>query len=195
MAYRVSYRGYQGFKLGPIGFLIIANILVFIVTSFRPDFLFQLGLVPALFLERPWTIVTAMFVHAGFGHIFANMLTLFFFGSQLIRLIGERNFWIVYLVGGILGNILYILLASPYSVAVGASGAVFAMAGALTLLAPRLRVFIFPIPIPIPLWIAVIGGFLVISFFPYVAWQAHLGGLVFGLVTAYFFRKKQRRFF
>ena len=190
MAYRVTFRNNQGFSLGPVGFLIIANIIIFIATSIRPNLLFELGLVPTLFLQRPWTIVTAMFVHAGFGHIFANMLTLFFFGSQLIRLIGERNFWIVYLVGGILGNILYILLASPYSVAVGASGAVFAVAGALTLLAPKLRVFIFPIPIPIPLWIAVIGGFLILSFMPYVAWQAHLGGLVFGLVVAYFLRRR-----
>ncbi len=103
MAYRVTFRDPRGFSLGPIGFLIIINILVFIVTSFRPNLLFQLGLVPVLFLERPWTIVTAMFAHAGFGHIFANMLTLFFFGSQLIRLIGERNFWVVYLVGGCSG--------------------------------------------------------------------------------------------
>ncbi len=191
----MRYRSYQGFNLGPIGFLIVANILMFIVTSIRPELRFSLGLNPSLFLDRPWTLLTSMFVHAGFGHIFANMLTLFFFGRFLIQLVGERNFWIVYLFGGILGSILYVLLASPYSVAVGASGAVFAVAGALTVLAPRLRVFIFPIPAPIPLWVAVIGGFLIMSFLPFVAWQAHLGGLVFGLVTAYFFKRSRRYFF
>ena len=48
---------------------------------------------------------------------------------------------------------------------------------------------------PVPLWAAVIGGFLIISFFPNVAWQAHLGGLAFGLTIGYFFRKRERSFF
>ncbi|MFC2071138.1 rhomboid family intramembrane serine protease [Chloroflexota bacterium] len=195
MAYRVAFRDNRGFNLGPIGFLIIINIILFITTSIKYELLFQLGLVPAFFLQRPWTIITSMFVHAGFGHIFANMLTLYFFGSYLIQLIGERYFWIVYFFGGILGSILYILLAPPLSVAVGASGAVFALGGALTVLRPRLRVFIFPIPIPIPLWVSVIGGFFIMSFLPFVAWQAHLGGLVFGLAAAYFFKHRRRYFF
>jgi len=195
MVRRVTFRNNQGFSLGPIGFLIIINIILFITTSIKRDLLFDLGLVPILFLERPWTIVTSMFVHASFWHVFANMFTLYFFGSNLIQLIGERNFWIVYFIGGIAGNILYILLGPSVSVAVGASGAVFAVGGALAVLRPRLRVFIIPIPVPLPLWVAVIGGCLVISFFPHVAWQAHLGGLVFGLVTAYFFWRRQRRFY
>ncbi len=194
MAYRVTFRGDRGFSLGPIGFLIIINIILFITTYIKPDLRFQLGLVPALFLERPWTIITSTFVHAGFSHIFANMLTLYFFGSYLIQLIGDRYFWIVYFFGGILGSILYILLAPPFSIAVGASGAVFALGGALTVLRPKVKVFIFPIPAPIPLWAAVIGGFLIMSFLPFIAWQAHLGGLIFGLGAAYFF-KRQRRFY
>jgi membrane associated rhomboid family serine protease len=62
----------------------------------------------------------------------------------------------------------------------------------LTAIAPKLRVFVFPIPAPLPLWVAVIGGFIIISFFPQVAWQAHLGGLVVGLVVGLIFKKKQR---
>ncbi len=184
-------RGFQGFSLGAIGFLIIANILIFIVTSIRPDLIYELGMARVFFWDRPWTILTSMFVHVGFGHILANMITLFFFGGYLIRLLGERNFLIVYFGGGILGSILYLMLASPYSIAVGASGAVFAVGGALALLRPRLTVFIFPIPVPIPLWIAVAGGFVIMSFFPNVAWQAHLGGLVFGLGMASFFRRRR----
>jgi membrane associated rhomboid family serine protease len=175
--------------------LIIANILMFVVTWIRPELVYQLGLAPAIFWDRPWTILTSIFVHANFGHILANMITLFFFGGFLIRLLGERNFLIVYFGGGIVGNILYLLLGPYFSIAVGASGAVFAVGGALALLRPRLTVFIFPIPAPIPLWIAVVGGFLIMSFFPNVAWQAHLGGLLFGLGMAYFFRKRARLFF
>jgi len=93
------------------------------------------------------------------------------------------------------GNIFYIILGVPLSIAIGASGAVFAVGGALAMMRPRLKVFVFPIPMAIPLWAAVIGGFLILSFFPNVAWQAHLGGLAFGLVMGYFFRKRERAYF
>lgn len=195
MARRVTFRNNQGFNLGPIEFLILANILIFIVTLVRPELRFTLGLMPELFTERPWTLLTSMFVHAGLWHIFANMFTLYFFGRYVRMLVGEGRFLVVYFLGGLLGGVFYLLMASPYSIAIGASGAVFAVAGVLTVMRPRMTVFIIPIPVPIPLWVAVIGGFLLMSFLPFVAWQAHLGGLVFGLAIAYFFYRRQRRFF
>ena len=195
----MAYRSYRDFSLGLIGFLIVANLILYIATSINPGlFIYMFGFHPASFLERPWTIVTSLFIHAPFPsiwHILGNMITLYFFGSYLTRLVRERNFFLVYFCGGILGNIFYMLLAPFGPVAIGASGAVFAVAGALTVMRPRLRVFIIPIPVPLPLWVAVIGGCLIISFFPYVAWQAHLGGLVFGMVIAYFFRRRERRFY
>ena len=87
---------------------------------------------------------------------------------------------------------MYVLLATPLSIAIGASGAVFAVGGALAVMRPKLRVIIFPVPVPIPLWTAVIGGFVILSFLPNVAWQAHLGGLVFGLIIGYFYKKRER---
>ncbi|MFC1982395.1 rhomboid family intramembrane serine protease, partial [Chloroflexota bacterium] len=78
---------------------------------------------------------------------------------------------------------------------VGASGGVFALAGALTILTPRLKVFVFPIPVPIPLWAAVIGGFILLTVLAiplHIAWQAHLGGLILGLIAGYFFRRRSR---
>ena len=137
-------------------------------------------------------MLTSMFVHAGFWHLFANMLTLYFFGRYVYMLFGEGKFLIIYFVGGLLGGVCYLLMASPYSVAVGASGAIFAVAGALTVMRPKLTVFVFPIPVPIPLWVAVIGGFLILSFASLVAWQAHLGGLVLGLIAGYFFKRRVR---
>ncbi len=191
----MRYRRYQRFKLSPILVLIAVNFLLFIATFIAPGLIFLLGLQPAGFLLRPWAIVTCMFVHSGFWHIFANMLTLYFFGTYLYRLIGQGRFLFVYFGGGILGGILYLLLASPFSIAIGASGAVFALAGALVVMRPKLPVLIFPIPVPIPLWLAVIGGFLILSFLPKIAWQAHLGGLILGLIAGYFFRKRERYFF
>jgi membrane associated rhomboid family serine protease len=134
-----------------------------------------------------------MFVHYEFFHLFANMLTLYFFGNYLYKLVGDRRFLLTFFGGGILGSIFYILLAPLTSpAAIGASGAVFALGGALAVMMPNLKVFIFPIPAPIPLWIAVIGSFLILSFIPGIAWQAHLGGLLFGLAAGYLFKKRGR---
>ncbi len=191
----MRYRTYQGFRLTPIWFLLILNLIIFIATTISRDLIFLLGLLPAAFLQQPWTIVTNLFVHSGLWHIVANMLTLYFFGSYLSRLVGDGRFLIVYFGGGILGNILFILLGPSLSIAIGASGAVFALGGALAVMRPRLRVFVIPIPVPIPLWAAVIGGFVILSFVPFVAWQAHLGGLVFGFISGFFFRKRVRYFF
>jgi len=191
----VRYRSYQGVPLTPIWVLLALNFLFFIASLIRPDVIPLLGLQPVSFLHEPWTILSNMFVHAGFWHIFANMFTLYFFGSYLLGLIGEAKFLLVYFGGGILGNVMFILLGHPHDIAVGASGAVFALGGALAAMRPKLKVIIFPIPIPLDLWIAVIGGFLVISFLPYVAWQAHLGGLGLGLIAGYFFRKTEGRSF
>jgi len=188
------YRNYRRSNLTPIWVLIGINLLLFIVTSIARDLILFLGLIPAVIGDRPWTIVTSIFLHGNIGHILANMITLYFFGRYLCVLLGEKKFLTVFFIGGILGNVLYLLLGQPFSIAIGASGAVFALGGVLAVMRPKLRVFVFPIPVPLPLWAAVIGGFLVISLFPNVAWQAHLGGLAFGLVIGYFFKKRERIF-
>ncbi|MFC1900587.1 rhomboid family intramembrane serine protease [Chloroflexota bacterium] len=200
MQYRISFGKRGGLNLGPIGFLLAINFLLWVATSIKPVILISLfGLSRMTFPEHWWAIVTSMFIHEpfpGFWHILANMFTLYFFGSYLNRLVGERNFLIVYFIGGIVGSVAFLLLSNPFSIGIGASGAVFAVAGALTVLRPKLRVFIMPIPIPIPLWVAVLGGFVLLSlpmFSGGVAWQAHLGGLAFGLIMGYFYRRRQRR--
>ncbi len=184
--------GYQTDGVNAILVLIIINFVIFVATLIRSELIYLLGFQPAAFFSRPWTIVTAMFVHAGFWHIFANMLTLYFFGSYFSRLVGRDRFLLVYFAGGIIGNLLFWALAFPLAVAVGASGAVFALAGGLVVMQPRLPVIIFPIPVPIPLFVAVIGGFLILSFMPLVAWQAHLGGLIVGLIAGFIIRRRER---
>lgn len=180
----------QSFSTTSIWVLIGLNSLVFIALLALPSLVFLLGFIPGDLLTRPWTIVTSIFVHSSIGHILANMITLYFFGSYLCLLVGKRYFLAIYFIGGILGNVLYMFLGSPFSIVVGASGAVYALGGVLAVTRPKLRVIIFPIPAPIPLWAAVIGGFVLMSFFPNVAWQAHLGGLVFGLAVGYFLKRK-----
>ena len=194
MIYKTRYNSSQGAALGPLGFLIIANLIVFIVTLVRPALIYDLGLSQSNFLSQPWTILTNMFVHASFGHIFGNMLTLYFYGSYLINLVGERDFFLVYFIGGLMGNIAYLLMASPFTIAIGASGAVFAIGAALMVLRPKLTVYLFPLPVPLPLWVVVIGGFLILMS-PGIAWQAHLGGLAFGAVAGLYLRRKPRLYF
>jgi membrane associated rhomboid family serine protease len=188
----MGYRNHQRSDLNPVWVLIGVNLLMYIVTLVVPTLIISLGLIPFVILDRPWTIITSIFLHGSIGHLLANMVTLYFFGRYLCALLGERKFLVIFFVGGILGNLLYVFLGPPYSVAIGASGAVFALGGVLAVMRPRLRVFVFPIPVPFSLSAAVIGGFLIISFFPNVAWQAHLGGLVFGLTIGYFFRRRAR---
>ncbi|MBN2186211.1 MAG: rhomboid family intramembrane serine protease [Dehalococcoidia bacterium] len=188
-------RTYRAYSLNAIWVLIAINVLVFIITSLRPDIIFLLGLTPAYFPDLPWTIISNVFVHGSLWHILFNMLSLYFLGSFLIRLLGEKKFLAVYFLGGIVGNIFYILLAPALSIGIGASGAIFALGGALAMMAPKLPVFMFFIPVPVPLWIAMLI-FLVISFLGRgIAWQAHLGGLLLGLGAGYYYRKKIRVYF
>jgi membrane associated rhomboid family serine protease len=186
-------RTYTTFSLNAVWFLIAVNILVFIFTLLRPEAVYFLGLTPAFFMQQPWTIVTNLFVHGGIGHIVVNMISLYFLGSFVLRLLGEKKFLLVYFLGGIIGNVFYLFLGPPLIPGVGASGAIFALGGVLAIMAPKLPVFMFFIPVPIPLWIAIIV-FLLISFFPGIAWQAHLGGLLVGVVAGYYFRRRKTRY-
>jgi membrane associated rhomboid family serine protease len=188
-------RRYSASNLNALWFLIAACVLVFIATLVIGEAIFfYFGLIPALLLDHPWTIITNLFVHGGLWHLLFNMISLYFLGSFLLRLVGERSFLGVFFLGGIVGNIFYILLGPQNIPGVGASGAVFAIGGALMMIAPKLRVFIFPIPAPVPLWVAILIFFF-LSFLPGIAWQAHLGGLLLGLIAGYYFRRRRRIYY
>src|SRR4030042_4853405 len=194
-----SYRSSRGDSLAPVLAIIILCFLVYIATIVGGfldyDLIPLLGLQTASFLAEPWTIVTNLFVHGSIWHLLFNMITLYFFGTFLVRLVGTRTFLVIYFLGGIVGNIFFMLFAfigfltSPFSIVIGASGAIFALGGTLAVLTPKLRVFVFPIPAPMTLWVAVIGGFVIISFVGGIAWQGHLGGLVAGLIAGLILRR------
>jgi membrane associated rhomboid family serine protease len=196
----VSYRNPRSVNLTPLWVLISVNVLIFIATSvasgsflgLSQSVIQQVGISRITFTSQSWTIVSAMFVHDGIYHILFNMIALYFYGMYVLTLVGEARFFLVYFIGGLIGNALFLLLAGPYSVAVGASGAIFALGGTLVMLAPRLKVIIFPVPIPMDLWIAIII-FALISLSPGVAWQAHAGGLITGLAAGYIFKLQTRR--
>ncbi len=193
---RARYGGYRGFNLTPIWVLMSINLIFFIAALIREPVIFDtFGFRPDQFLSEPWTIVTSMFVHAGVWHFLINMLMLYFFGSYVLGLLGEVKFLIVYLVGGLVGNLLFFLLGDEYVIVVGASGAIYAIMGTLAVMRPRLKVLVWFL-VPVDLWImVVIMGALIISTqmgSSYIAWQAHLGGMILGLVAGFYFRRQER---
>jgi membrane associated rhomboid family serine protease len=196
-------RTYRAVNLNVLWFLIALNIVIFIIEiavggypiTGNNEIVRYLGLATVLLPQQPWTIITAIFVHGGFTHIIFNMISLYFLGSFFLRAAGERSFLAVFFLGGLAGNALYILLAPPNVIGIGASGAIFAIGGALAVIVPRVPVYIFFIPIPMPLWVAIIIFFLLSFLFSGIAWQAHLGGLLLGLAAGLIFRRRRRIYY
>ncbi len=161
--------------------LLIANTLVFLFSS---QFLIQeFGFAPKNFFEKPWTLITSMFIHGGFTHFFWNMLALIMFGSFLELRISRKNFLLIYFVAGILGGLAY-WITSPFSEipAVGASGCIYGILGAVAILYPTLMVWVGLIPMPMIIaacfWalVSLVGIFVPSN----IAHQAHLAGLIVG---------------
>jgi membrane associated rhomboid family serine protease len=199
-------RTYRAVNLNALWFLIALNVVIFIIELaiggypiIKGNVVVNevarfFGLNTALLSQHPFTIISSMFIHGDFWHIIFNMIGLYFLGSFLIRAAGERSFLAVFFLGGLAGNLFFILYAHLVDLNLtgfGASGAIFALGGALAIIVPRVPVLVFPLPVPIPLWIAIIL-FLFLSFLPGIAWQAHIGGLLLGLIAGLIFRKRRR---
>ncbi len=146
----------------------------------------------------PWTWITFEFVHASETHIFLNLLGLILISPTLEERIGSRRWAIVYFVGGAVGALVFLLVHLGVTVLlVGASAGIFAAFGAYGRLYPRDRIALFlPIPgVPSFLVIEVVVIFLALEGLlgflgPLgIAWEAHVGALVFGFATAPFFMR------
>ncbi len=189
--------------------LLILDFLFFIVmlpVIFKnPNAANYVALIPSQIIagKQLWTLITNMFMHADVGHLLMNMLSLVFLGSFLERIIGKKRFLIFYLSAGIFAGLFFVLFAALFNKdlnvgAVGASGAIFGIAGMLAVLTPKLPVYIMFIPIAMPMWLAVI---LILSLLWLISLvsglpignTAHLGGLIAGLLYGFYLRKKYRR--
>jgi membrane associated rhomboid family serine protease len=196
-------RTYRPVNLNVLWFLIALNVLIFVIElavggypiTVDNPVVRLLGLNSAQLAQQPWTIIGSVFVHGGFGHILFNMISLYFLGSFFLRAVGERSFLAVFFLGGLAGNALYVLLAPPNVIGIGASGAIFAVGGALAVLVPRVPVYIFFVPIAMPLWIAILIFFLLSFLFAGIAWQAHLGGVLAGVMAGFILRRRKRIYY
>jgi membrane associated rhomboid family serine protease len=161
--------------------LLIANFVVYLVTTTSPGLFNDLAYYPPAAIFRPWTVVTYMFLHAGFGHLFFNMIGLFFFGPRLEDRLGAKGFLWMYFIAGIGGALFQTVFATAAPM-VGASGGIYGVLLGFALYWPREKILIIPIPVPIEArW--VIGAYLVFalvqgvgSLGAGVAHFAHLGG-------------------
>ncbi len=159
------------------------------------------GVTATLHQEAPWplTIFTAMFAHGSWMHIIGNMWFLWIFGDNLEDRMGRGRYILFYLLCGVVAALTQIV-ASPDSMApmVGASGAIAGVLGGYILLYPQARVrclwilFVFITTVRIPAWILL--GFWFLSQFltpmdSGVAWMAHVGGFLAGLVLVKVFVK------
>ncbi|MER6148703.1 rhomboid family intramembrane serine protease [Streptomyces hirsutus] len=130
--------------------------------------------------EGEWyRLVTSMFTHEAIWHIAFNMLSLWWLGGPLEQALGRARYLALYLISGLAGSALTYLLASGSTASLGASGAIFGLFGATAVLVRRLNYDMRPIT-------ALLVINLIFTFgWSNIAWQAHIGGLVAGVVIGY----------
>ena len=188
--YNSGFRSF-GYRLTPwIKRLILINGVVYLITwtgvipaAWVYD---HLGFSPSRVLVEPWTILTYMFVHANFFHLFFNMLFLFFFGAPLEERWGGREFIKYYVICG-LGGALFTVFFGGGTI-VGASGAVYGILLAYALNWPDAQIWIWAIfPVKAKYLVMFLGAIAFFQTFSAggadgVAHFAHLGGLVVGYI-------------
>src|SRR6266571_3100077 len=173
--------------------LIVAILVVFLlqVTLFvSPGFIATFGFAPLSAFAQPWTFLTYMFVHANLLHLAFNLLALFVFGSPVEERMGSGSFLFYYLLCGLGGAALSLVLMQfrPLDVVVGASAAVYGVMLAFAWAWPDQPIYVFPLPAPIPAkWLVTfaVGISLVLALLDMssgVAHLAHLGGFATGFL-------------
>ena len=201
--------------------LVAINILMFIATLINENFMVAnfAMFYPASPFFKPWQILTHMFMHGGFWHIFFNMYSLLMFGSILERSLGPKKFLIFYFVTGLGAVALHTgvewmqarvfiangavdayqrLLVTP---TLGASGAIYGVLIGFAMLYPQARlILIFP-PIPVKAkWLVIIFAAIELVFGingiqEGVAHFAHLGGMLFGWLLIRWWRKHGKLYY
>lgn len=129
-------------EIATIGFIAI-NILLFIISAFSGDLLYNEGAFSLRYLlqgQQWWRFITSMFLHANMDHLAGNMLILYMAGELVEKYIGTRRFMVLYFFSGIMGSLLYAayeFYTNLYVNSIGASGAVFGVIGALYVIVVR----------------------------------------------------------
>jgi membrane associated rhomboid family serine protease len=176
--------------------LIAINVAVFLIDILTNRLLanwgyFSIG--AAIYFGQVWRFLTFQFLHADIGHLFFNMLSLFFFGPMVENYLGPRRYLAFYLICGVAGAAMYIVLYSlgllipdPYVPLIGASAGIFGVLLAAVQIAPDTRVLLMFPPIPMKLrtlaWVMIaIAAFTIFRRGGNAGGEAaHLGGAALG---------------
>ncbi len=193
---------------------IALNVIAFLLQTTDPTqqlYVMEFGSIPYEISRGidVYTLITSMFMHGGFMHILGNMLFLWVFGDNIESTIGSVKFAMFYIMGGIAASALHIVLAPESMVpCVGASGAIAAVMGAYLVMYPKSKIkMLFVMTMStfrigalyfLGFWIAQqlfsgigalnLGGGERATDGGGVAYWAHIGGFIFGLLGGYFFK-------
>ncbi|GBC72345.1 Rhomboid protease GluP [archaeon HR03] len=221
------YEEYSPHRPRLVYVIIVANIVVwlFINIVFTNQvalnrFLLSFGAVPFFILngQNLLSLISYMFIHVDFLHIFLNMYALFLFGRDVEERLGSALFLVVYFLSGVVAAVFHMIYyavfmsleCSPFVrplpavcvvPAIGASGAIFGIMGSYLVFFPRrpLAAFLYLIPIIAPAYIVIAFIILIQTFFmltmPFstIAYTAHVGGFIAGLLTSLPFRNRGPR--
>ena len=201
-----------GFKPYVAYSLIAINVALFLyeVTLNAQEcqaFIFEYGSIPAEIARGVdmHTLFTSMFLHGGWMHLIGNMLFLWVFADNIEAIIGNVMFLFFYLAGGLMGSAAHILLDTSSMIpSIGASGAISAVMGAYLVMFPKSRIKVsipffttfMPALIFLLLWFGqqLISGLGDLtpqsSESAGVAWWAHIGGFVYGVILGFLFKPR-----
>jgi membrane associated rhomboid family serine protease len=194
--------------------LITLNVLIFLYQIFSPQGLqysiYRMGAIPYEIthfttisqlprISPPLTLLTSLFLHGSFLHLFGNMLYLWIFGNNIEDFLGPFRYILFYLLSGLGASLIHIIF-NPSSLIpmIGASGAIAGVLGAYFLLYPGARVislvFIWILPVPaffiLGLWF--VAQVMNIGIGGGVAWFAHVGGFLIGIALIRIYVKRRR---
>lgn len=182
--------------------IMIISLCLIIMTYLNEPLMARLfALNPVTFIKRPWQLVTYMFMHGNFAHLFFNMYTLYIFGSVLERVWGTKKFLLYYFVTGIGAALVHIgvqWLTGDFALTVGASGAIYGILMGYAMLYPDSTLMLLLPPVSVKAkWLVLIFAGIelllgVTGSQAGVAHFAHLGGLVFGLLLILYWKKTHR---
>lgn len=174
---------------------IILSISVYILIRTTHNWIY-LAFTPALITKYPWTIITSIFLHLDLNHLLFNMFALFFFGTVLETRISQNLFAVLFITSGVIGNLGHYYTAGTQLIPVlGASGAIYGVIGALSVLEPfRLVYFTGMVPLPMILAAALwaLSDFAGLFTPSQIAHNVHLVGMLVGVLTGVYLRHAEK---